>query len=112
MSPAERNSAEVTRFERGDLLCWSPEAQRLDLCSMENDRLVIAVADVSGQPIVLGAEPVKAIGPLRAGDLLVASSIPGHAMVNNDPRPGTVIGQALEDLDGESGLIKAMIRKW
>ena len=112
MSPAERNSADITRFERGDLLCWSAEAQQLDLCAMENDRLVMAVADVSGKPIVLGAEPVKAIGPLRAGDLLVASGVPGYAMVNNDPRPGMVIGQALEDLNGESGIIKAMIRKW
>lgn len=33
-------------------------------------------------------------------------------MINNNPAPGTVIGQALQDLDSESDLINAMIRKW
>lgn len=112
MSPDERNADEVTRFNHGDLLCWSPEEQQLHLCDTKDNRLVMAVANSSGKPIVLGAEPVKAIGPLRAGDLLVSSNIPGYAMVNNDPLPGTVIGQALEDLDRDAGLIKAMIRKW
>jgi hypothetical protein len=32
--------------------------------------------------------------------------------VNNDPRPGTVIAQALEGFEGEQGVIEAMIRKW
>jgi len=50
--------------------------------------------------------------PFQAGDILVASDVPGYARVNNDPAPGTVIAQALEDFDGERGVIKAMIRKW
>lgn len=112
MTPDERTAESNDNFVRGDLLCWSADDQRLELCSRENDRLVMAVADADGKPIVLGAEPVKVIGPVVAGDLLVASGIPGHAMVNNDPLPGTVIGQALQDLDGVSGMIKAMIRKW
>jgi hypothetical protein len=112
MTPEERSAESLDHFERGDLLCWSANEQQLELCSQENDRLVMAVADANGKPIVLGAEPVKVIGPVVAGDLLVASSVPGYAMVNNEPLPGTVIGQALEDLDGERGIIKAMIRKW
>lgn len=60
----------------------------------------------------MGAEPVKVIGPVVAGDILVSSDTPGYAMVNNDPAPGTVIGQALESLDDGSAIIKAMIRKW
>ena len=112
MTPDERTAETVERFEQGDLLCWSADAQQLELCAEANDRLVMAVADADGKPIVLGAEPVKVIGPVVAGDILVASGVPGHAMVDNDPLPGTVIGQALEDLDGESGIIKAMIRKW
>lgn len=112
MTNAERAAESLNHFERGDLLCWSADDQQLELCSQANDRLVMAVADSNGKPIVLGAEPVKVIGPVVAGDLLVASDNPGHAMVNNDPLPGTVIGQALQDLDGDSGMIKAMIRKW
>lgn len=103
---------EGTGFSQGDLLCWSASQEQLVLCTRENDRLVMAVADLEGRPIVMGAEPVNMIGPAQAGDLLVSSGVPGYAMVNNDPLPGTVIGQALESLDSDSGLIKAMIRKW
>lgn len=112
MTNEERAADTVERFERGDLLCWSSNDQQLELCAQANARLVMAVADANGKPIVLGAEPVKVIGPVVAGDLLVSSDSPGYAMVNNNPLPGTVIGQALEDLDGESGVVKAMIRKW
>ena len=111
-TPTELNSERIERFSRGDLLCWEPELQKLELCVSENDRLVMAVADDRGKPIVMGAEPVKVVGPITAGDILVSATEPGHATANNNPAPGTVIGQALEDFDGESGLIKAMIRKW
>lgn len=112
MTNEERAAETVERFEQGDLLCWSAAAQQLERCATANDRLVMAVASADGKPIVLGAEPVKVIGPIVAGDLLVSSGVPGHAMADNDPLPGTVIGQALEDLDQESGMVKAMVRKW
>jgi hypothetical protein len=100
----------IDRFEEGDVLCWGVD--RLEKCFTANDRLVQAVADSSGRPIVMGAEPVKVVGPVQRGDVLVASEVPGYAMVNNDPVPGTVIAQALEDFKGKRGIIKAMIRKW
>ncbi len=102
----------IDRLSEGDLLCWSPESDRLEKCAVANDRLVQAVADPDGRPIVIGAEVVRVLGPVQAGDILVASDVPGYAMVNNDPRPGTVIAQVLENFDGEQGLVKAMIRKW
>jgi hypothetical protein len=74
--------------------------------------LVLAVADANGKPIVIGAEVIKVVGPVHAGDLLVASAVPGYAVANSQPAPGAVIAQALEDLDGERGLIRAMIRKF
>lgn len=107
---AEKVVDEIERFSQGDVLCWGTD--QLEKCSSTNDRLVMSVADVNGKPIVMGAEPVKVLGPVSRGDILVSSDLPGYAMVNNDPIPGTVIAQALEDLDGESGLVKAMIRKW
>ncbi|MBN1656951.1 MAG: hypothetical protein JXA93_01045 [Anaerolineae bacterium] len=106
----ERDAETVERFKEGDILCWGID--RLEICSVANDRLVQAVADAQGRPIVLGAEVIKVIGPVRRGDILVASDVPGYAMVNNDPVSGSVIAQALEDFEGERGLIKAMIRKW
>jgi hypothetical protein len=41
----------------------------------------------------------------------VASDIPGYAKAASEPRFGIVIAQALESLDGERGVLKAMIRK-
>ncbi|MBE2223049.1 MAG: hypothetical protein IAF02_16010 [Anaerolineae bacterium] len=111
-TPEELQSDKISRFSLGDLLCWSPETDQLELCTTLNDRLVMAVANNNGKPIVMGAEPIKVIGTVQAGDILVTSETPGYAMVNNNPAPGTVIGQALEDFNGESGRIKAMIRKW
>lgn len=109
-TPEELISDRIERFSEGDLLCWARE--RLEKCTKANDRAVQAVADTNGLPIVLGAELVRVHGKVEMNDILVTSEKPGHAMVNNNPSPGTVIGQALESFDGDSGLIKAMIRKW
>ncbi len=107
---AEKAAEEIDRFAKGDVLCWGDE--QLEKCSSANDRLIMSVADAKGKPIVMGAEAIKVLGPIKRGDILVSSEVPGFAMVNNDPIPGTVIAQALEDYEGESGLVKAMIRKW
>ena len=109
-TPEELAAESVDRFEEGDVLCWGED--QLEKCAQANDLLVQAVADRDGRPIVIGAELIKVLGPVERGDILVASATPGYAMVNNHPSIGIVIGQALEDFDGEHGLIKAMIRKW
>jgi hypothetical protein len=46
-----------------------------------------------------GRVPVKVIGKVNKGDLIVTSAIPGHGMVDNNPAVGTVIGKALENKD-------------
>ncbi|MBU0490232.1 MAG: hypothetical protein KKA73_22700 [Chloroflexi bacterium] len=107
----EQEAGRIDRFEEGDVLCWSPETARLEKCTIANDPLVQAIADPQGRPIVLGAEVVKVIGPVRVGDYLVASDVPGYAMAAPHPTFGVVIAQALEDLVGDRGLVKAMIRK-
>ncbi|MBN1535717.1 MAG: hypothetical protein JW908_03210 [Anaerolineales bacterium] len=48
-------------------------------------------------------------GAINPGDLLVASSNPGYAMVSHDPKVGTVIGKALESLDSGTGTIAVLI---
>lgn len=111
MSIAERQANQVERFSQGDLLCWSEQERQLVLCHQTNDPLVMGVADASGKPIVLGAEPIKVIGPVETGDYLVASDTPGYAIAAQTPSFGIVIAQALENFDGETGLIWAMIRK-
>ena len=44
-----------------------------------------------------GRVPCKVIGIVAKGDMLVASAVPGYAIVNNDPKPGTIIGKSLEN---------------
>jgi hypothetical protein len=59
-----------------------------------------------------GRVPCKVIGRVEKGDLLVASAIPGYAMVDNNPRVGTVIGKALENkTDTEKGTIEIVVGK-
>jgi hypothetical protein len=62
---------------------------------------------------LLGVVPVKASaenGSIQPGDLLVASSLPGHAMRAGDSPPqGTVIGKALEPLADGTGYIQMLV---
>ena len=48
-------------------------------------------------------------GPIAVGDLLTTSSIPGHAMSATDPKPGTIMGKALEPLASGPGVIKVLM---
>lgn len=50
-------------------------------------------------------------GPIRTGDLLVASSTPGRAMKGTDRSrlTGAVVGKALGDLDSGTGTIEALV---
>lgn len=62
---------------------------------------------------VVGIVPVKVTaenGAIHPGDLLVASSLPGHAMRAGDhPAVGTVIGKALGSLDKGAGVIQIVV---
>ena len=49
-------------------------------------------------PVALqGRVKVKVAGMIHKGDMLVASSVPGHASKGIDPTVGSVIGKALQD---------------
>ena len=65
------------------------------------------------QLALVGRVPVKVTaqgGPIQPGDLLVASSLPGHAMRSPaNPAPGTVIGKALEPLASGTGVIQMLV---
>lgn len=62
---------------------------------------------------MLGVVPVKASdenGEIQPGDLLVSSSVPGHAMkASANPPQGTVIGKALGALDADTGYIQMLV---
>jgi len=74
----------------------------------EDNRPVLAIA--GRVPLQVTTEN----GPIRIGDLLVSSSIPGYAMRCSDPQKamGTVVGKAMEPLEEGIGVIvvQAMLR--
>jgi hypothetical protein len=112
-------------YDEGTVLVFGGE-QEVTASTQFNDRRVAGV--VSLKPAYLmnseleskhvvaialqGRVPVKVIGRVQKGDLLVTSGRAGFAIVNNDPKVGTVIGKALEakTTDGD-GVIEAVVGK-
>ena len=61
---------------------------------------------------VMGIVPCKVSaenGAISPGDLLVTSSTAGHAMRDENPKVGTVLGKALEPLTSGTGVIKVLV---
>jgi hypothetical protein len=57
-----------------------------------------------------GRVPTKVRGPILKGDLIVSAG-DGHARAEGLPQVGTVIGKALEDFDGDTGVIEVVVGK-
>jgi hypothetical protein len=55
-----------------------------------------------------GRVPTKVTGQVRKGDMMVSADN-GHAQACATPAMGTVIGKALENFDGESGVIEVVV---
>jgi hypothetical protein len=62
-------------------------------------------------PLALtGRVPCNVIGRVEKGDMLVTSAIPGYAIVDNDPKLGTVIGKAVGTKDNdERGVVEVVV---
>ena len=57
-----------------------------------------------------GRVPCKVLGRVEKGDLLVTSAIPGYAIVDNDPKIGTVIGKAVASKDTDDrGTVEVVV---
>jgi hypothetical protein len=100
----------------GTIVSWDEDG--LVPCDKNEDELVMGVIKQGkDEPIVLGAEPVLVTGKVNVGDYIVTSDKIGHGksvkrgyLLKKDLF-GKVIAQALESCDGDSNLIKCMIRK-
>ncbi len=67
-------------------------------------------SEKKGQYIALaGSVPCKVTGKISAGDVLTTSELPGHAEKAEKIKPCTIVGKALEDFDGQSGVIQVWI---
>jgi hypothetical protein len=58
-----------------------------------------------------GRVPVKIIGPVFKGDLLVSCGN-GHAIANNIARAGTIIGKSLENFSEATGVIEVAVGRF
>ena len=63
---------------------------------------------------MIGIVPTKVSaenGPIRSGDLLVTSSMPGYAMKGTDRSQmlGAVVGKALGNLHSGTGVINVLV---
>ena len=103
----------------GTLVIW--RGGKLVASDKKRDSLVQGIVkNVKTEPIVLGAEPVLMTGDIKEGDYIMTSNKSGHGMKYKSVRkylfieqhtPGVIIAQALEDGNGDSYIIRAMIRK-
>jgi hypothetical protein len=119
---AERYEADAI-LEPGTVVCFGGEKE-ITACDHENDHAVAGV--VSTDPAYMmnsaagnndthpyialtGRVPVKVVGPVAKGDLLVASEVKGHAMANNNAKAGTIIGKAIGSSDNGENVVEALI---
>ncbi len=80
----------------------------------DNPSIVAGKVDSDNKAIVamVGVVSVKVVdegGNIKRGDLLTSSSVPGYAMKADKYVGGTIIGKALEDLEGEKGMVKVLV---
>lgn len=105
----------IQEYETGTVLVWKDG--KLQPCNCYFDKMVMGIAKTGKeQPIILGAEPVLVTGIVNEGDYIVTSEKLGHGQAYKYKKGfnnlfGKVIAQALENCDGESNLIKCMIKK-
>ena len=89
----------------------------VDAKSADGERKALKRADIEELyneiPLaVVGIVPVKVSaenGAIRPGDLLVTSSIAGHAMRDEDPKAGTIVGKALGAHSSGTGVITMLV---
>ena len=95
----------------GTVLVWEGGISKP--CYVEYDNRVVGIVKKNNDtPIVLGAEPVLVTGVISEGDFIVTSDKKGHGKKGSSNNLfGKVIAQALENGEGNSYTIKAMIRK-
>ena len=110
-------------YEPGTVLVFGGENE-VTVCTSKGDKRVAGVvttnpahlmnSHLKGDNVVglalTGRVPCKVIGKVEKGDLLVTSAVPGYAIVDNDPKVGTIIGKALENkADMDKGVIEVVV---
>ena len=111
------------QYEVGTVLIFGGDAE-VTTTSLRDDTRVAGVVSenpahlmntsLEGENVtavaLTGRTPVKVVGVVQKGDMLVSSSTQGFATRSTDPKVGTVIGKALENkTDAGEGVIEAVV---
>ncbi len=81
------------------------ESKHLTMVDMKDTFNEVPLAVVGIVPCKVSAEN----GAIHRGDLLVTASTPGHAMRDDNPKNGTIVGKALGELKFGTGVIKVLV---
>jgi len=117
---AENYQADAV-YEPGTVLDFGGSAE-VTLCDSDLSNKVAGVVStrpayrmndgLQGDNVVtlalLGRVPCKVRGPITKGAMLVSAG-EGYARAENIPQVGTVIGKALEDFNGDQGVIEVVV---
>jgi hypothetical protein len=108
--------------EPGDVVAFDPERPGTLRRSAAADLGLAGVVAEDSPDVIPGEGPVSvtvvgiamckvdaAYGAIKAGDPLVASPTPGHAMRSLDPAAGAILGKAIDSLDAGTGRIRVLV---
>ena len=107
---------DIGKLETGTIVSWK-DGKCIPCYKSEDNMVMGVIKQGKDEPIVLGAEPVLVTGKVEEGDYIVTSEVVGHGKAAKEGYIfkknlfGRVIAQALESAEGDSSLIKCMIRK-
>ena len=106
-------------LEPGDVVCFGGDLE-VEACEQQVSHKVAGVvstepaymmnSDADGHYIALvGRVPCKVTGPVAKGDLLVTSSVKGHAMAVGGGTPGCILGKAIGSSEGGEAVIEVLV---
>ena len=110
-------------YEIGTLLVFGGN-EEVTQSTIKNDHRVAGVvsekpgylmnSELAGDHVVAialqGRVPVKVLGAVKAGDLIIASNVAGYGQATEDPKAGAIIGKAIKGKeDPERGIIEVVV---
>ena len=110
---ADLEPGEVVRMSGGRRIVRSDTAFDTRVVGVVSEQPGVALGCGAGSvPVALrGTVRCRVVGPVRLGDLLVPSDVPGHAMAASSPECsiGCLLGKAMEDLPAGRGTVLVLV---
>ena len=103
----------------GDVVSFGGDLE-VEACEQDTHHAVAGVistdpaymmnSDAEGHYVALaGRVPCKVTGPVAKGDLMVSSSVKGHAKADNNAPAGRIIGKAIGSSEGGEAVIEVLV---